>query len=67
MFVFISKLIDFVFNICLGLEIKYIDHSVDFYVASYTLFNNCTNELKIGGIVPVSGSAPNTMVLQLSL
>jgi len=61
---FQSKLIDFMLNICLGLEINDIDDSVDFYVASYTTFNNCTDELRIGGIVPESGSAPNTMVLK---
>jgi len=44
------------------LEINDIDDLVVFYLISFSLLNECTEDLKYGGIYPLSGSAPNTLV-----
>lgn len=48
-----------------GLDINKIMPLLDFIVIDFACFNKCTKGLKCGGVVPVDGKGPYTMVLIL--
>lgn len=60
----LHKMLIYVFNVfnLIGFDFKVVDHLVDFYVIIVLNTNNCTNEFKDGGTIPINGSAPYTMV-----